>query len=90
VVYKERGSNSNMLEVEKVSFYNLILESQSNLLEVEKFSFFKSNFLYLNICPNNWATYREKTGRRMEFTDGELILVMDSDSGNMYSSHVQR
>jgi hypothetical protein len=37
----------------------------------------------INIYTNNWATYREKTGRRMEFTDGELILVMDSDSGNI-------
>jgi hypothetical protein len=53
------------------------------MLEFEKFSFINSNFFYINIWPYNWVTYREKTGRRMEFTDGELILVMDSDSGNI-------
>jgi hypothetical protein len=30
---------------------------------------------------NSSLLFREKMGRRMEFTDGELILVMDSDSG---------
>ncbi len=54
------------------------------MLEFEKLRFYKSNFFILiNIWPNNLVTYREKTGRRMEFTDGELILVMDSDSGNI-------
>jgi hypothetical protein len=60
------------------------------MLEFENLVFIKYNFFYINIWPYNWVSFREKTGRRMEFTDGELILVMDSDSGNMYSSHVQR
>lgn len=36
--------------------------------------------LYSGTPDSTWFI-REKTGRRMEFTDGELILVMDSDSG---------